>query len=280
MLNQLDKRPDQEIARFIKDNLPFFQEMYFESGKQQDNITVWLVGLSTGAIALIISQFVKFNHSLHLYLKLSVLFLSVTVMLGLLFRILHLLLQKKDRRDMASIKGWLIGYTKSSTIPLIELPEDTPAELIVGLLHRHMELDTDVDSIKELAAKKNVEEWRKVYKEYTMRHERLEEVNQQAVKGMLEEFFDFMAGLEGVPAQTYEQFFKTDKSAGVQKRRLRKFCTSSYILMCISFAVSVLIISYGFITTDLKVNNSSTTTNQKVISPSKQVQSTQTDKPD
>ena len=280
MLNQFDKRSDQEIAGFIKDNLPFFQEMYFESGKQQDNITVWLVGLSTGAIAIIISQIVKFNHSLHLSLKLSVFFLSVTVMLGLFFRILHLLLQKKDRRDMASIKGWLIGYTKSSTIPLIELPEDTPAELIVEILHRHMELDTDIDSIKEVAAKKDVEEWREVYKEYTIRHQRLEEIDQQAVKRMIEGFFEFIADLEGVPPQTYEQFSQTDKSAGVQKRRLRKLCTSSYILMCISFAVSISIISWSFITTDLKANQPATTANQKTIAPAKQVQPTQTNKSD
>lgn len=44
-----------------------------------------------------------------------------------------------------------------------------------------------------------------------------------------------------------------------------------------SFAISVLFISCGFIKTDLKVNHSSATTNQKVTSPSKQVQSTQTD---
>ena len=278
MLNQIDGSPGQEFAKSLRDNFAFFQDMLFESAKQQDNIVVWLVGMSTGAIGLAISG--KFNPTSSLSLRVGVVFLLVTIILGLLFRIFHFLLQRRERRDLASVKGWLIGYTKNTTIPLIELPDNTSAEFIVGLLHRHMGLDTDVDSIKELAATKNVEEWRKVYQEYNIRSQSVEEAGQQSVKNMMEQLFKLIADLEGVPAPTYEQIIKPDRSGGIRKRCLRKCCTLFYIFMCISFAVSILFVSWGFITTDWKANQSSKTTSQQTISPTDQAQDTQTDKPE
>ncbi len=103
MPNHNNDRPDQAFAKSLRDQLASHKEIMFESGKQQDNIAVWLVGMSTGSIALIISQFRKFSTDLYPALKVSVSFLTATVTLGLLFRIFHLLLQEKDRGN------WLFG---------------------------------------------------------------------------------------------------------------------------------------------------------------------------
>lgn len=92
MPNQINDKPDQAFARFLRDHLLAFKEIIFESNKQRDNIVVWLVGMSTGSIALIISQFGKFNPTLYAALKVCVFFLTVTIICGLLFRIFHLLL--------------------------------------------------------------------------------------------------------------------------------------------------------------------------------------------
>lgn len=218
MSNHNNDSPDQAFARSLRDHLLSYKETMFESGKQQDSIAVWLVGMSTGSIALIISQFGKFSPALYPSLKASVIFLTVTTILGLLFRIFHLLLQEKERNNLLFSQAWLVGYSE-------ELTESS------------------------------------------------------AVKSMLESFSKFVANLEGIPIEKYQKTVRSSKSVGTQKRRLKRFCKISYILMCISFAVSVSFISYNFVKTDLKVNPTSAT-NQKAVSPSKQVQPAQTDQSD
>ena len=218
MPNHSNDRPDQAFARSLRDHLLSYKETMFESGKQQDNIAVWLVGMSTGSIALIISQFRKFSPILYPSLKVSVFFLTTTIILGLLFRIFHLLLQEKERNNLLFSQAWLVGYSEELT--------ESPA-----------------------------------------------------VKSMLESFFKLVANLEGISIEKYEKTVRSSKSVGTRKRCLKKFCKIFYILMCISFAVSVSFISYNFIKADLKVNNPSTT-NQKVVSPSKKVQPVQTNQSD
>ena len=283
MPNENNDRPEQALARFLRDHLLSFKEMMFESGKQQDSIAVWLVGMSTGAIALIIAQSGKFSSALYSTLKWSVGFLTGTIILGLLFRIFHLLLQKKDRHDLMSINGWLFAYSEPVTEPPIELPEDASAELIAWCLYNHMGIDMTPELIIDIQTKNDVDYWRNQYEEYTTSYHRLEEANDQTEKRMIENLYVHMANLEGEPPPTYEQIVnidESDKSGGIRKRRIKKIYTLSYIFMCISFAIAVLFVSCGFITTDLKVNRSAATTNQTVSSPSQQVQSTQTDKSD
>ena len=283
MLNQNNDSPDQVFARLLRDSFLSFKEMVFESGKQQDSIAVWLVGMSTGAIALIIAQSGKFNPALYPVLKWSVGFLTGTIILGLLFRIFHLLLQDRDRINLISIVSWLAAYNQPATEPPIEMPEDASAELIAWCLYDHMGIDMPPGLIIDIQAKNDVEYWRNRYEEYTASYHSWKEANDRVVKLMMEDLHAHMANLEGQPPPTYEQIVnvdESDKSEGIRKRRIRKICKFSYILMCVSFAISVLFISYGFITTNLKVNPSAGTTSQTVSSPSQQDQSTQADKSD
>ena len=78
MPNQNNDKPDQTLDIF-KDHLLVFKETIFEYSKQRNNIAVWLVGMSTGSIVLIISQFGKFNPTLYPALKVSVSFLTSTI---------------------------------------------------------------------------------------------------------------------------------------------------------------------------------------------------------
>ena len=283
MPNPNNNRPDQVLARFFRDHFLSFKEMMFESGKQQDSIAAWLVGMSTGAIALIIAQSGKFSPALYPALKWSVGFLTGTIILGLLFRIFHLLLQERVRINLISITSWLAAYSQPAAEPPNEMPEDASAELIAWYLYDHMGIDMTPEFMIDIQTKNDVDYWRNQYEEYTTSYRRLEEANKRALEHMIEGLYTRIADLEGSPAQTYEQIVNIDesnKSKGIWKRRIGKLCTLSYILMCISFAISVLFVSYGFIKTDLKVNPSSATTNQTVVSPSQQVQSTQTEKSD
>ena len=280
MPNQNNDKPDQAVARFLKDHLLSFKEIMFESSRQQDNIAAWLVGLSTGSIALIISQFGKFNPSLYLALKMSVLFLTATIILGLLFRVFHLFLQEHDRNDLMRINGWLVGYSEFSTEMPIELPEDSSAEFIALCLYHYAGIDVEPEFIESAKTKGDVEHWRSQYEKYVASYRNLEEAKNQVVEHMVENFHEFLALLEGVTPQHFKQTIENDKSMGIRKRRLKKSCNIFYILMCISFAISVSFISCSFISVDLKVNHSSAPTDQKAIVPSKQIQPVQTDKSD
>ena len=219
MPNHNNDKLDQAFARSFRDQLASHKVIMLEYSKQQDSVALWLVGMSTGSIALIISQFKKFDPALYPALKVGVFFLTTTIIFGLLFRILHLILQKQERINWQFSEDWLVGYSEEFT--------ESPA-----------------------------------------------------IKSMIESFSEFVANLEGIPIQKYKQRGKNNKSMGFWKRLLKMFCNIFYILMCISFAGSVSIISYNFIKTDFKASPSAATADQKAISPTKQVQLDQTDKSD
>ena len=141
-----------------------------------------------------------------------------------------------------------------------------------------MGINIDPEWLAQIEVDNNVEYWRNQYEEYTASYYLLAEARNETLRDAFNRFYAVMAKLEGIPTLTYEQIEKTDNSMGVRKRRLRKVCKFFYTSMCVSFALSVLIISYGFITTDLKELRSTVTTNQKAISPVNEVQTTQTDK--
>ena len=227
MPNQTDDSPDETLAKSIRDHFLAFKESFFEHSKQQDSIVVWLVGMSTGAIALIISQFGKLSPALYPTFKLGVGFLAGTIIFGLLFRGLHLFVQKRNTANFAFRVAWLTEYIRRSR----ESPN-------------------------------------------------LEEAQTGLVEDMLDEFNTFTANLEGLSPEELERRLETNQSEGTWKRDIQKISNIFYICMFFSYALSILVISWGFITADLKVDNSSTSTNQKVISPSKLVQPTQADKSD
>lgn len=280
MLNHSDERPDKAFARLLRDHFLAFKELFFESGKQQDSIAVWLVGMSTGAIAIMISQVGKLNSALYPTLKWSVGFLTGTIVLGLLFRIFHLFLQDRERSDMSFIVSWLSGFMQPSEEPPVELPEDAKAGFIAWLLYKHMGQDIDPDWLTYIENENDVEYWKKRYEDHTETFHLLEEEKRKSIIRIFETFSAVMADLEGQPPLKYEDIKKTDKSMGVKKRRLRNICKYLYTLMCISFAVSVLFVSWGFITTDWKANQDSKTTSQQTISTVNQAQNNQTDKPE
>ena len=280
MPDHINDRPDKAFARLLRDHFLSFKEIIFESGKQRDSIAVWLVGMSTGAIAITISQIGKLNHALYPVIKWSVGFLTGTIILGLLFRVFHLFLQDRDRFNMSYVVSWLAGWGEPSQEPPVNLPEEADAGVIAGLLYNHMGIDIDPNWLASIAIENDVESWRKQYEGYTESYYLSAETREETLRDAFNRFCEVMTNLEGVPLLTHQQIEKMDNSMGVRKRRLRKACTFFYTSMCISFAISVLIISYGFIKTDLKELQSTVITNQKVISPANQVQNTQTDKPE
>ena len=242
-LLNLNNDPGRALAKFLREDLLYFREMSFESSKQQDSIAVWLVGMSTASIALIVSQAGKFSPNLQPVLKITVGCLSATIIFGLLFRIFHLFLQDKEHSDFRGISGFLAAYSQPFTTP-IELPEDLSAELIAEFLYVHM----GYDFRHYLTFDNDTEFWRDLYS-------RLAKLWNQSHKDAMESIFSHIGRAEGLSEQEVEQKLKReDPARGIRKRRLKRLCKALYTFMCISFTVSVLIISFSFIKTDFKTN--------------------------
>ena len=277
MRSQNEHDPEKAVVQFLMDNILSFKEMLFESSKQQDNITVWLVGMSTGALALIVSQYGKFSPGSDLALKLAVIFLTGTIIFGLLFRIFHLFLQQRERHDLMRLMGWLSGFRDQPTAVPIELPEDSSAEFIAWSVYRLLGMETGPYWKQVVETNNDVEYWRNEYEKVVKLCNQLQEADLQCTLEMSKKAQAFMANLDGEPAEKYQQPFEDNQSAGIRKRRLRNSCGAFYVMMCISFAVSVVFISCSFIKTDLKKIRSSAKTKQTVISPAKQAGSTSTD---
>ena len=139
----------------------------------------------------------------------------------------------------------------------------------------------DPELLKSIEACNDVEYWRRRYEEYAAICRDLEEAKSQTVRNMAEKFWEYLASLDGLPPQQYKQSLEEDyKSIGSRKRRLKKFCYTLYILVCASFAISVLFISCSFIKADLKANYSSAPNHQKTIMPPQQNHPAHPDKSD
>ena len=277
MRSQNDNEPEKAVVKVLMDNVLSFKEMIFESGKQQDNITVWLVGMSTAALALIVSQYGKFSPGSFPALKLAVIFLTGTIIFGMLFRIFHLFLQRREQHDLMRLMGWLSGFRDQPTAVPIELPEDSTAELIAWSVYRLLGQEMGPYWKQYVETNNDVEYWRNEYEKVVKLYNRLQEADLQCTLEMLKKAQAFMANLDGEPAEKYQQPFEEDQSAGIRKRRLRSSCGAFYVIMCISFAVSVVFISWSFVKADLKRIHASAKTSQTVISPAKQAEITGSD---
>lgn len=66
----------ETIIDFYKEILPGIKKEAFEQQKQTDNVVVWVAGISTGAIALILVKSANNTAIDLLYLKLAVGFFS------------------------------------------------------------------------------------------------------------------------------------------------------------------------------------------------------------
>ena len=277
MRSQNDNEPEMAVVKLFMDNVVTFKEMIFESSKQQDNVAVWLVGMSTGAVALIVSQYTKFTPDSHSALKWTVIILTVTIISGMLFRILHLFLQGREQHDLMVIMGWLSGHqNKPAEVP-IELPADSSAEFIASRVFNLLGIERGPDWGQYIEMDNDVEYWRNQYEENVLLYNRLQEAKLQVALEKVKEIQSFIANLNGEPVDKFQRTPSEDRSTGIRKRRLKRSCEALYVVMCISFAVSVIFISLSFVNADLKKIDPSAKTSQTVISPAKQAEVTGTD---
>lgn len=123
------KRADEQIVDLLRNILPNIREELLERQRKNDTVIVWLVGLSTGAVALIISQIEKLNAIPIDFIIWTVGLLGGAILAGVVFRGCFYLIEQREAACLFHIECFCHGasmepngprqLSSTSTIPEI-----------------------------------------------------------------------------------------------------------------------------------------------------------------
>ena len=233
----MKKQAHQQVIDFLKEILPQYQQEVSERQRQTDNVVVWVSGLSTGAIALILSQF----NNLFIHptcLKITVGFFLFAVVCGVTFRSFIYILEQLESILIMGLKGYCWGASSEFNGP-VKLTEHHTIDDIAKSLKEDMGLDYD--------------KW--LQKDYLDRNFWIDHYNSWADfwrktenEGLRNLGKVFAPLLGKKPEEAEELFFsKQDDKKTVQKTiRYRNICNWSYALMSVFFVLAILSITIGF----------------------------------
>lgn len=130
-------RSDEQIGSYLKVWIPEFRKDYVERLRQTDRVIVWLVGLSTGGLALLLSQYSKLDFALYGYIKWASIFLVVAIVSGVIFRGIFYLTEALEVSHLFNLEGFCHGIGMEANGPRT-LPEACTPVDIVGYLREDM----------------------------------------------------------------------------------------------------------------------------------------------
>jgi hypothetical protein len=141
-------RTDEQIGSYLRVWIPEFRKDYVERLRQTDRVIVWLVGLSTGGLALLLSQYSKIDSGLYCHIKWATIFLVSAIISGVVFRGVFYLTEALEVSHLFNIEGFCHGIGLEANGPRA-LPETcTPAD-IVGYLKDDMGSDGYEEWLKD-----------------------------------------------------------------------------------------------------------------------------------
>ena len=138
----MKKQKHDKLIELLSEYIPQEKNEHFERQRQTDNVIVWLTALSTGAIALILSQSDKLNIGNPIYLKVSVALLLLSIVSGVVYRSTYYPLEALWSKKYNYFKGFCLGFQMETFGPT-ELTENDTIETIAMKLKEDMGLDYD-----------------------------------------------------------------------------------------------------------------------------------------
>lgn len=132
----------EKLIDLYKDFLPRYQKEFIDRNRQTDHVVVWLTAISTGAIALILSQSDKLHIDNPIYLKASVASLLLSIISGVTFRAFFYPLEGLQAQKLLHFEGYCYGRTLEVHGP-IEIKDFHTIEDIARSLKNDMGLDYD-----------------------------------------------------------------------------------------------------------------------------------------
>lgn len=138
----MKKKLHEYIGDFLKDILHRHQQENKERQRQTDNVVVWLTAISTGAIALILSQSDKLHIDNPIFLKISVSLLLLCIICGATYRSFYYPLEGLWAEKLFYFEGYCFGRTLDVSGP-IEIKDHHIIKDIAQSLKDDMGLDYD-----------------------------------------------------------------------------------------------------------------------------------------
>lgn len=227
------------IINFYKDKLPEMKKEFFEPQKQIDNVVVWVAGLSTGAIALLLTKYDS-NFIVELvYLKITVFFFLTTIISAVFYRSVFYFIQQMSLSLINNFEGFCFGYTAESFGPM-EIEDYHTINDLADSLKNDMGYDFDF-MLENQSLDRNfwVDQYKKMAKIWT-------EHETQGFKNLAQA----IAPLYGkMPNEVNETLItKHDNTSQIKKYiMLNRIAKWSYLGVMIFFLLAIMTISIGFL---------------------------------
>ena len=232
------KKIHEVLIDFYVKKIPDFKKETFDRQKQTDNVVVWIAGLSTGAIALIMSKTIGNTSIDVISLKVSVGFFLLTIISAVVFRSFVYNLQQKESNVIFNFEGYCWGAT-SETYGPIQITEETTIAEIAESLKNDMDLDYDSWLEKEYLDR---EFWVEHYQYWALFWEQQEKIG-------LKNLAMAIAPLLGKEPSDVNETIITEHNNTLQIAnlvKLRKVCERAYNGVMLFFIFAISTIALGF----------------------------------
>ena len=235
----MKKQLHELLIDLYKNHLSRYQHEFTERHRQTDNIVVWLTAISTGAIALILSQSDKLHIDNPIFLKTSVALLVLSIICGVTYRSFFYPLEGLWAEKILYFEAYCYGRTSEVSGP-IEIKDFHRIEDIAKSLKNDMGLDYD--------------HW--LEREYLDRNFWVELYNSWAdfwKKSEAEGIMDLSKAIAVLTNRNPDEAeniltLKTDdRSLRNKIKRYSSICNWSYQLMLIFFVLAIVCVAVGYI---------------------------------
>jgi len=217
------------ISKTLSENRQYF----YKITDQADKIIVWLVGFSITSIALTISKSIELNLFLENLTNFVLIFGSLTVIFGVLYRIFVFIAQSLELRILLEFETYVEGYnnTYNEIVDFIKADFGKESDRIdISLLN-----ETEIERIRQAALN--------YYNSLNYWNNKLFEKEKEGVKSVL------MTQLGNSKRKVEKIFNDTTPNKFIRKVYWTSLYTSQtlFILSCLSFTTGMIVILIQYI---------------------------------
>jgi hypothetical protein len=230
------------LARFLRDWLPSLVRELEESGRETVQIVVWLVGLSSGLIALAAVN-PRLLGALSSGARVTLLgLLAAVVALGVVQRVVYLLAETSRRSLWRGLQGYLWAQTDETALPFALLESWDRGQLV-----ERLEKDFDLDYKFLIEYDAPIQKCREIYIGV---YERWQKGENEALK----QFAELLAAYSGkdrpmemtIGGQTTRTAdLDHIRKSGKAVNRLEFLSTGLYLATAAAFVTALLLLAHG-----------------------------------
>jgi hypothetical protein len=228
----------EQLIEFYDQRLSEFKKEIFERQKQTDNVVVWVAGLSTGAIALVLVKSSSNPIIDILYLKICVGFFLLTIISAVVFRSFFFNLQQKESDILMNFEGYCYGTTCDTYGPITITDQYTIKQIAESLKN---DMGQNYDHWLE---NENLDRafWVEHYQSWADFWNKQE---QEGIKNLAKALAPLMGKL---PQDVDETIITQNDNATKIKNlvQLRKICHITYLGVMFSFLLAITTVALGF----------------------------------